>query len=196
MRRALLHAVACVVLALVPAAGVRAQGADPLAGMGTNTKDPIQIESDALTILDKDKKAVFSGNVNVVQGEMTMKAQTLVVFYTGGPATPGAPATPAGAGGSQISRIEAEGAVSLRQKDQTASGQKAVYDAAEQKVRLTGNVVLSQGTNVVQGDALEVDLRTRASRIIGRPKGLFIPAQGKGGEAPKPDVPRPEASRR
>jgi len=181
----------------------QAPGTDAFAGFGTNSKDPIQIEADRLVILDKDKKAVFSGNVNVAQGDMTMRAQNVVVFYAGSAAksvTAEAVKPPpneakggsagdtakSGAGGAQqITRIEADGGISVKQKDQTATGEKAVYDAAQQTVRLSGNVVLSQGENVVRGDSLVVDLRTRSSRIEsegskpGRVFFLGVPGRGK-----------------
>jgi len=184
------HYVLAAIVSLAPSAAL-AQGAGPFSTMGADNKDPIQIEADRLSISDKDKKATFSGNVNVVQGEMTMKAQNLVVFYAGSAVGAGAPA--GGNAAQQITRIEAQGGVSVRQKDQTATGEKAVYDALDQKVRLTGNVVLAQGpSNVLRGCGLVVDLRTRSSEIesgksCGRVSGVFTP-----GARP----PGPEASKR
>jgi lipopolysaccharide export system protein LptA len=206
----------------------QAPGTDAFAGLGNNSKDPIQIEADRLEIMDKDKKAVFSGNVNVAQGDMTMRAQSVVVFYSGNatksvagevvksppneakvpPNEAKAPSSEAkagsrgdaarsGAGGAQqITRIEADGGITVKQKDQTATGEKAVYDAAQQTVRLMGNVVLSQGENVVRGDSLVVDLRTRSSRIEsggskpGRVFFLGVPGSGKPDPA-KPDRKKP-----
>ncbi len=46
-----------------------------------NQDQPIQIESATLEVRDKNKMATFSGDVVVVQGDTTIKCQTLVVFY-------------------------------------------------------------------------------------------------------------------
>ena len=46
-----------------------------------NQDQPIQIESATLEVRDKSKMATFSGDVLVVQGDTTIKCQTLVVFY-------------------------------------------------------------------------------------------------------------------
>ena len=69
-----------------------------------NQDQPIQIESATLEVRDKSKMATFSGDVQVVQGDMTIKCQTLVVFY-GAERGPGA--------GSSVSGIthSAPGAV-------------------------------------------------------------------------------------
>ena len=86
--------------------------------------------------------------MQVVQGELNMTAQNLTVFYVGDAAKG---AGKAGSQQQQISRIEIDGGVTVKQKDQTATGQTAVYEAATQKVTLAGNVVLSQGANIVRG---------------------------------------------
>ena len=50
--------------------------------MNDQKKDqPVQIEAATLEVRDKNKTATFSGNVQVVQGDTTMKCQSLVVFY-------------------------------------------------------------------------------------------------------------------
>jgi lipopolysaccharide export system protein LptA len=48
---------------------------------GQNKDQPVQIEAASLEVHDKSKTATFSGNVQVVQGDTTMKCQSLVVFY-------------------------------------------------------------------------------------------------------------------
>src|ERR1700733_13074089 len=48
---------------------------------GPNKDEPVQIEAATLEVRDKSKMATFSGNVQVVQGDTTMRCQILVVFY-------------------------------------------------------------------------------------------------------------------
>jgi lipopolysaccharide export system protein LptA len=151
-----------------------------------NQDQPIQIESATLEVRDKSKMATFSGDVQVVQGDMTIKCQTLVVFYgAGGPgagssvsaithsapgAAPGAPSAakpgpvvPQGA--NDIRRIEARGGVTVISKDQNASGDLGVYDVKKKTITLTGNVVVSQGKNVLHGDRVIVDTTTGNAHI-------------------------------
>ena len=43
----------------------------------------MKIDAGQLEVRDKDKVATFSGGVKVVQGDTTMRAKTLAVFYDG-----------------------------------------------------------------------------------------------------------------
>ena len=147
-----------------------------LQGFQQNRGQPVKIEASRLEVRDKDKVATFSGNVKVVQGDTTMHCKVLVVFYEkkdeaqGAPAgsQPGAPmpaAAPGPAGSSQISRLEAKGNVVVTQKDQTATGDAGLFDMRSNTVTMTGNVLVSQGTNVLRGEKLVVDLTTGVSRV-------------------------------
>src|SRR5690606_36023350 len=122
--------------------------------------------------------------VKVVQGDTTMRCKTLVVFYedqggkdrkkdgTGG-AGRGAratgstmkAATPGPGGSSQIKRLEARGGVTVTQKDQTASGDTGVFDMRTNTITLQGNVVVSQGANIMRGERLVVDMTSGVSRV-------------------------------
>jgi lipopolysaccharide export system protein LptA len=147
-----------------------------LQGFQQNRGQPVKIEAARLEVRDKDKVATFSGNVKVVQGDTTMHCKVLVVFYEkkdeaqGAPAgaQPGAPmpaAAPGPAGSSQINRLEAKGNVVVTQKDQTATGDTGLFDIKSNTVTMTGNVLVSQGPNVLRGERLVVDLTTGVSRV-------------------------------
>lgn len=152
---------------------------------GENKDLPIQIESATLEVRDKSKIATFAGNVQVVQGDTTMKCQTLVVFYgaeDGGAGKNAAAANEPAAGKSQapasgqagaavpqgaqdIRRIEARGGVTVVTKEQNASGDLGVYDLKAKTITLTGNVVVTQGKNVLHGDRVVVDTATGNARV-------------------------------
>jgi lipopolysaccharide export system protein LptA len=53
----------------------------------------------------------------------------------------------------------------VTQKDQTATGESGIFDMQANTVTLLGNVVISQGQNVVKGDRLTVDLTSGTSRV-------------------------------
>jgi lipopolysaccharide export system protein LptA len=169
-------ALAAAFLAAIASAVLAQPGANApnaLQGFQQNSGQPVQIEASRLEVRDKDKMATFTGNVKVVQGDTTMRCKTLVVFYEqnkdGQQAQAAAKTMPAakpGPGGSsQISKLEASGGVTVVQKDQTATGDRALFDMKSNTVTLLGNVLVSQGPNVMRGEKLVVDLTTGVSRV-------------------------------
>jgi lipopolysaccharide export system protein LptA len=144
-------------------------------GFSQNRDQPIQIESATLEMRDKKKEATFAGNVKVVQGDTTMTSRTLVVFYDSA-ATPAGDAkaaksvplqaaTPGPGGASSIKRLEARGNVVVTQKDQTVTGETAVFDTKTNLITMRGGVILTQCKNVLRGDRLFVDMTTGVSRV-------------------------------
>jgi lipopolysaccharide export system protein LptA len=187
--------IGCLALAAMVGAAsaqsVTSQGVpNALQGFSQNQGQPIEIEAARLEVRDKQKIATFSGNVKVVQGDTTMRCKTLVVFYEGQDSpTPGAKANiPGISGGSQkISKLEAKGGVTVTQKDHTATGDTGLFEMRSNSVTLVGNVVVSQGANVVRGERLVVDLTTGFSRVDsgkGPVRMLIQPQQSGGGSGP------------
>lgn len=212
-----LAAAACA-LALIVSSGAHAQGAvsgvpNAMQGFSQNRDQPIQIEAASLEMRDKKKEATFSGNVKVVQGDTTMTAKTLVVFYDSGPAA-GAPAptnakaaktaapmqaaAPGPGGSSSIRKLEAKGSVVVTQKDQVVTGDSAIFDTRANLITMAGGaggqVVLTQCKNVLRGDRLLVDMTTGVSRVesdSGKVQGMFLQGQdcGSGAGGAKPGIP-------
>src|ERR1700691_218544 len=60
---------------------------------GTSSKEPISIDADKLVYYDKEHKAVYSGNVVVIQGDTKMTCSAMTVLLDHAPAT-GAAAPP------------------------------------------------------------------------------------------------------
>jgi lipopolysaccharide export system protein LptA len=186
-----------------------AQGGAPSSpakpGQFENKDAPVQIEAATLEVHDKSKTATFSGNVQVVQGDTTMRCRSLVVFYgqevgigeAGGEANTGTAAKSqlGGTKGAQnIRRIEARGSVTVLTKDQSASGDLGIYDLKTKTITLSGNVVVSQGQNVIHGERVVVDTETGNARVEsgssgagasagsgGRVRALIQPGKGQGG---------------
>lgn len=174
-------------------------------GQFENKDAPVQIEAATLEVHDKSKTATFSGNVQVVQGDTTMRCRSLVVFYgqevgigeVVGESTTGTAAKSqlGGTKGAQnIRRIEARGSVTVLTKDQSASGDLGIYDLKTKTITLSGNVVVSQGQNVIHGERVVVDTETGNARVEsgssgagasagsgGRVRALIQPGKGQGG---------------
>jgi len=195
---------------LTAASAAAAQGPatpSPLGlGQGENKDAPVQIEAGTLEVHDKTKTATFSGNVQVVQGDTTMKCHSLVVFYgqeigIGGADSETTATTAAKSnlgmpkGAQNIRRIEAHGAVTVLTKDQSATGDLGIYDLKTKTITLSGNVVVSQGQNVIHGERVVVDTETGNARVesgssgpsgtsaagTGRVRALIQPGKGQGG---------------
>ena len=175
-------------------------------GFATDSNEPINIESDSLEVNDAKKTAIFRGNVVAVRGEMEMRTPELEVYYSGqvaggatggGPAGGGASAGPGGKG-SQLTRLRAKKKVLITSNNsQTAKSDWADFDVVEQKITIGGNVVVSQGKNIMKGEKLIIDLKTGESRFEttansktrGRVTGVFHPSKKPGkkaGAKPKP----------
>ncbi len=172
-----------------------------LQGFSQNRDKPIKISSVSLEVRDKDKVATFSGDVHLVQGDTTLRSKTLVVFYDDESTPKPAPKPIAGAPDAppmsqQIRRVEAKGGVLVTQKDQTATGESGIFDMQANTVTLLGNVIISQGQNVVKGDRLTVDLTSGTSRVeCGKSQGqcrvqaLIQPGAMRGDKAANEAVP-------
>lgn len=120
---------------------------------------PIQIESNSLEVSEAQGRADFTGNVEVVQGDMMLKAGAMTVFYSseGGSVSTGTAA---------IERIELSDDVFLQSDQQTATADAGTYDMASERLTLSGErVVLSEGDNVLVGCKLTVDVASGNARL-------------------------------
>jgi lipopolysaccharide export system protein LptA len=172
------------IVALLAPGMAAAQGPAPAQSMlpGQNKDEPVQIEAASLEVHDKSKTATFTGNVQVVQGDTTMKCQSLIVFYgheVGIAQSDPKPASamPGPKGAQDIRRIEAHGGVTVVTKDQNASGDLGVYDLQSKTITLTGNVIVSQGQNVIHGERVVVDTVTGNARVESNEGGGTVPGR-------------------
>ena len=143
-----------------------------LSGLKLAGDQPIQIESDKLEVREAESMAIFSGNVSVVQGATLLKAGKMTVFYAkdGGSATTGS---------ANIERLEVDDKVYVKSETQVATGDKGTFDMKTEVLTLSGKeVVLSEGSNVLTGCKLTVDMKSGLANVEGcggRVKGLFQP---------------------
>ena len=128
-------------VAMSPAAGQ--SGGSALKGHDTDA--PVDVAADRIEVQDRADRAIFSGNVDVRQGDLRLATARLIVAY-------------ANDGGIQIQRLEASGGVTLRSPSETARSQYAIYDLDRRIVTMIGGVTLDRGGNHVQGGRLVLDL--------------------------------------
>nr|WP_089221441.1 LptA/OstA family protein [Sphingomonas laterariae] len=126
---------------------------------GHNSNAPVDVEADRIEVQDRADRAIFSGNVNVRQADLTMNSARLTVAYSGGTS------------GTQIQRLDASGGVTVRSPSETARGSVAIYDLDRRLITMLGNVTLTQGANTVNGGRLVIDLDSGRSTIDGKGVG-------------------------
>jgi len=109
------------------------------------------------------------GRAEVVQGQNRLRADIIDGTITGG----------------DLTRVEASGNVYFVTPDQTVRGDQAVYTFATDEVVVTGDVILTQGQNVLTGGRLVYNTRTETARMEGgagsnggRIRGVFVPRNG------------------
>lgn len=151
----------------------------------TDPTAPIDIEATRLDVDDRAKQAVFKGDVRVVQGEFVVRTSELRTYYTGAAGLAEPASTADQKAPAQISRIEASGKVIVTSKNgQKATGDQAVYNVKDNQVVLSGNVILNQGKNAVQGNRLSIDMVTGESVIDSDASGAWsataAPSDNKG----------------
>jgi lipopolysaccharide export system protein LptA len=121
---------------------------------------PVEVTSERLEVDQNDGIATFIGDVIVVQGELRMTAPRVRVEYTTGDE-------------GRIEYMHATGGVTMLNGSETAEGEEAVYTVDAGTVVLSGDVIVTQGPNVVAGEKLSVNLDTGAGTMEGRVRTIF-----------------------
>lgn len=151
MTRTLTMAAIALALAALPATG-GAQTAD--------NRAPIMWGADTVEYVGET--AILKGRAELVQGDNRFRADRISGFNQSGD-----------------SRLEATGNVYFVTPDQTIRGDRATYDTASGDIVVTGDVILTQGENVMTGGRLTYNVRTESAHIEGgegrRVQGVFYP---------------------
>lgn len=122
---------------------------------GHNSKAPVSYAADQIELQDKQNRVVLSGNVDINQAELNLKAARTTVDYTN-------------QGTLQIQRLTATGGVVVTRANETARGEVAVYDFNRRIITMAGGVALRRGTDTLNGARLTMDLNTGISSVDGR----------------------------
>ena len=131
-------------------------------GMKADTSLPVEVAADNLAVNQTDGSATFTGNVVIGQGEMRLAADEVTVENAEG-------------GQSRIQSLHAKGNVTLVSGEDAAEAAEATYDVASGNVVLTGDVVLTQGQNVLTGNHMTVNLESGTAQVEGRVRSVLQP---------------------
>lgn len=159
---------AALALTLALGSGAPAVGQGATSALkGHNTNAPVDVAADRIEVQDRADRAVFSGDVEVTQADMTLNAARLTVAYSNDR-------------GIQIERLDASGGVVLRSPSETARGQFAIYDLNSKVITMLGQVTLTRGASHVNGGRLVLDLNSgRAVMDGGNAPGTSAGADGR-----------------
>ncbi|MGE0597263.1 MAG: LptA/OstA family protein [Hyphomonadaceae bacterium] len=180
MRAALAAGAVSTVLAL----------AAPAAAQLSENGGPVSYSADNLEYFDAERRLVLTGDVDVVQDDARLRSDRLTLFFSQStapaPAAEGAPQA-AGMGSGDIQRMIAEGEVYFVRPMQSARGNRAVYDVANDSVTFTGNVVIASDENVIRGETLVMQIGTRRTTVRpgsdGRVRGVFVPSNSQNNDS-------------
>jgi lipopolysaccharide export system protein LptA len=114
---------------------------------------PISIKSQTLEAADVNgvRRLVFSGDVNVVQSDITMTSNRLTADYP--------------KGSSEPSQLVAQGAVRVIQGSQEARCDNGTFQRIEKRLICCGNAELRDGANRVRGKCIEFDLESQTVHV-------------------------------
>ena len=147
------------------------------------SSQPIEITADRLEAYDEKKLVLFSGNAVATQGDRVIKAENILLYYKKEGQGAGKEGLQVMGKTGELEKIEAKGQVTVTQGDRVVTGEQAVYYEDAQKIVMTGNAVMRQGKNLVQGDKIEVFLNENRGVVEAaenkRVKATIYPAEKK-----------------
>ena len=141
---------------------------------------PIVINSNTLEADNKKKTVTFTGDVDAQMDNFAVYCHKIVVYYEEAPEKKGS-----GEAGTKIDKIVATGDVKIvRAEGGVATGKKAVYYHLDEKLVLTGNPVVKEKNNFVEGDRITLFLKEDRSVVESlqdkKVRAVIFPGQEKG----------------
>ncbi|MBU3992225.1 MAG: OstA family protein [Alphaproteobacteria bacterium] len=153
--RSALAGLAAGTLAAIAGGGMLAS-AQSIAGF--NSDAPVNYAANRIELQDKQKRVILSGNVDINQGDLRIRAARTTVAYIDN-------------GGVKIQRIDATGGVIVTRGSEAARGDVAIYDFNRRVITMVGNVALLRGSDNLKGGRLVIDLASGVSSVDGRGAG-------------------------
>ena len=136
--------------------GMQQLGAQSIGAHNSNA--PVDYAADRIELQDRQKRVVLSGNVDITQAGLRLKAARTTVAYSD-------------SGALAIQRIDATGGVVVTRGSEQARGDVAIYDFNRRIITMAGNVALRRGSDTLNGGRLVIDLNTGVSSVDGRGGG-------------------------
>ncbi len=124
-----------------------------------NSQAPVNYAADRIELQDKQNRVLLSGNVDITQEDLRLRAANTVVAYTND-------------GAIKIQRIDATGNVIVTRGKESATADVATYDFNRRIITMAGNVVLHRENDVSRGSRLVIDLDAHHTGFVGANGGV------------------------
>jgi lipopolysaccharide export system protein LptA len=166
-------------LSLIAAALLAGPAAAQLA---TGSSAPVDITADELETTNGACTSIWRGHAEALQEDARLRADVLTIDFAPKPGASGG-ASKTGACGD-VTHMKAEGSVYYVKPNQKVHGDNAFYEAATNTLTVTGDVVATQGMNVLRGSRMVFNTDTGQGHMEGgatgrnkanRPRGVFYP---------------------
>jgi lipopolysaccharide export system protein LptA len=145
---------------LISAHAGLSQGTEVAFGAAPQETDlPVEITSENLAVDQEAGTALFTVDVVVVQGEMTLTAPRVLVIYNEAQ--------------SAIERVEATGGVTLVSGLDEAESERADYTIDDGMIVMTGDVLLNQGLSTAASERMVVRLDEGTATLTGRVRTIL-----------------------
>ena len=158
------------------ASGAAAQAVSSLKNHNSNA--PVDFAADRIELQDRADRAVLTGNVDITQGDMRLRATRVTIAYSSASQT-------------EVTRMDASGGVILTSRGETARSQFAIYDLRTRLVTMIGNVILARaGQGETRGNRMVLNMNSGFATLDGgrvgasgggRVTGRFTPPKRAGG---------------
>lgn len=173
------------------------------AQLATASNAPLDITADELETANNACTSIWRGHAEALQEAARLRADVLTADFEVKPqqhASTGGSASGGGQSGAcgDLIRLKADGSVYYATPTEKVHGDNAIYEAASTTLTITGDVVATQGPNVLRGTRMVFNTQTGQGHMEGavkgrnqpnRPRGVFYPKQSNnssgGGNAAK-----------
>lgn len=161
-------------IALLTSAGILVAAPFASAQLAANPGSPIMYGADNMVADNTEHTVLLEGRVELLQEDSRLRADRIKIIYG---------QTPGTNKWDEVSRIEATGSIYYVTGDQTMKGDTAIYTKNDDTMVLSGDVVLMQGKNVMEGRRLTYNVGAARTVMDGAPanngrsrvKGVFYP---------------------
>ena len=134
------------------------------AGFGSLASDrtePIEFNSDRLTLNQEKNLAELFGGVKITQGRTVLSAEYVKAIYSET---------------NQLEKVFAERNIELKSNEDIARADKAIYSLTDNSISLIGNAKLVQGANNIMADQILINTETGMTQLLGSVKTIISPS--------------------
>jgi lipopolysaccharide export system protein LptA len=136
---------------------------------------PVDVTADQLDVKNGECLASWRGDAEALQDTSRLRANTLNIYNKVLPKGAGSGAGSRNCG--MLERMEADGDVYYVTPSQVVKGDHAVYTADTKTIVVTGNVVTTQGQNVIAGTRLVINTDTGLANMVSDEHGRGVPGR-------------------